>query len=635
MSTAGCVLFLIDESAAMASDFPDDALTGPTSAPPGPPPVPGSPAAPVTASANSKAIRLATAVNAWIKRTAIHSAADIALIGYATDTEGGAAVSSRWGAGLSGRTWAPLPAVAGEPVRVEQRTRRLPPTAGGSAEQTVEFPVWLEPRTAGKAAQLAGWSRCVELLNEWSGYGVVSRRPVIVHVFGSTSADGNPQRVIEQLRQHPTNPIILQVHLRTSRSVTPTLYPSNIFFLPAGGQKDLFKRCSPLPEEWKSALQSRKQAVQPQAVAMVYNARLSDVALALNLVEAHVDGAGSAVEPTKSPVMPPAPAAAVAAPAPATPVAGDSGSVTSAPVSVPMETPAPLQDSFLPEPMLETDDSFTEAATGSPFADPLPIERTGPRATIYLFDRSTADPYGSALNSPFSKLQERLNRSLGVLSKKPTGQLYAAVVTYAGDDGGNTDVRTELWNGDQAGREWVSDSELATAAIRVEETTEERPNGIGGLMSIPIKKPIYVEVENSGQGSLAVAAAHVSQCIEAWSQLHGGQVRDVVVVHFSRAGWTPEEIRSASSELAAAAIPVVMYHVLIPDTPHPAASYPTSSDGLALPELQAAFEASGALRGAAGGEVSRPGIVSPESRGITINADFDVLAESLRVGLTA
>lgn len=630
MSTAGCVLFLIDESAAMASDFPDDAPTGPSSAPPGPPPVPGTSAAPVTAS--SKATRLATAVNAWIKRSAAHSAADIALVGYATDAEGAAAVSCRWGAGLSGRTWVPLPAAVAEPLRVEQRKRRLPPSGvGAAAEQTVEFPVWLEPRTAGRAAQLAGWSRCVELLNEWLAYGVVSRQPVIVHVFGSTSADGNPQRVIEQVRQHPAKPIILQIHLRTSRSVTPTLYPSNIFFLPAGGQKDLFKRCSPLPEEWKSALQSRKQAVQSQAVAMVYNARLADVALALNLVEAHVDGAGSALEPTNSLVMPsPAPAAAVAPLAPATPA----GAVMSDADSAPPESSLPLQDSFLPEPMTESADHPVEIETGSLFADPVPVERTGPRAAVFLFDRSTADPYGSALNSPFSKLQERLNRSLGVLSKKPTGQLYAAVVTYAGDDGGNTDVRTEQWNGDQAGREWVSDSELATAAIRIEETTEERPNGIGGLMSIPIKKPIYLEVENSGQGSLAVAVAHVGQCIEAWSQLHGGQVRDVVVVHFSRAGWTPEEILSASSELAAAAIPVVMYHVLIPDTPHPAASYPTSSDGLALPELRAAFEATGALRGAAGGEVSRPGIVSPESRGITINADFDVLAESLRVGLT-
>lgn len=631
MSTAGCVLFLIDESAAMASDFPDDGPTGPTNAPPGPPPVPGKSLSPVVMNPNSKAIRLATAVNAWIKRTAGHSAADIAIIGYATDADGAAAVSARWGAGLAGRTWIPLTTVIAEPVRVEQRTRRLPPTApGGATVQNVEFPVWLEPRTAGKAAQLAGWTRCAELLTEWSSFGAVGRRPVIVHLFASTSADGNPQRVIEQLRQHPSNPIILQIHLRSSRSVTPTLYPSNIFYLPAGAQKDLFKRCSPLPEDWKSALQARKQSMQPQAVGMLFNARLADVAQALNLVETHLDGATSGKDPSAiaaAPVAPlvPAPSAPAQVVAPIVPEAAPITPIAETPPEPPVETPS---DSLTP------DAAPTEVAVDSSWMPPAPVERTGPRAAVFLLDRSLADPYRSALNSPFSKLQERLNRSLGFLSKKPTGQLHVAMVTYAGDDGGNTDVRTEPWSADQAGREWVTDADLATAAIRIEETVEERSNGIGGLISIPIKKPIYVEAESAGPGSLVAAAQHVSRLLDGWSQQHGGMVREAVVVHFSRAGWPSEDVPGAAGELAAIGIPVTQYYVLLPDAPHPAVTYPTSAEGLGLPELQAAFEASGPLMGAATGEVSRPGIVVPESRGLTVNAEFDVLAESLRVGLT-
>ncbi len=628
MSTAGCVLFLIDESAAMASDFPDDGPTGPSTAPPGPPPVPGKASAPaaVVANPNSKSIRLATAVNAWIKRTSGHSAADIALVGYATDTDGAADVTSRWGGGLAGRNWISLPTVAAGPLRVEQRTRRLPPTApGGATVQTIDFPIWLEPRTVGKAAQLAAWNRCSELLTEWASFGAAGRRPVIVHLFASTSADGNPQRVIEQLRQHPSNPIVLQIHLRSSRSVSPTLYPSNIFYLPAGGQKDLFKRCSPLPEEWKKELQARKLSVQPQAVGMLFNARLADVAQALNLVETHLDGATSAAEPSAvaaAPVVPVVPAPSPVAPAPA-----PAAEATPEP---PVE-PTPV--AIVPEPVT-IEETPIEPVPDSPWTEPAEVERTGPRAAVFLLDRSLADPYGSALNSPFSKLQERMNRSLGLLSKKPTGQLHVAMVTYAGDDSGSTEVRTEPWSAEQAGREWITDAELATAAIRIEETVEERPNGIGGLMTIPIKKPIYVEAESAGQGSLAAAVQHAAKLIEGWSQQQGGAVRDAVVIHFTRAGWQAEEARSTTSDLAASGIPVRQYYVLLPDAPHSAVTYPVNTDALGLPELQAAFEVSSPLLGAATGEVSLPGIVVPDSRGLTVNADFDVLKDSLRLGLT-
>ena len=638
MSTAGSVLFLIDESAAMASDFPDDAPTGPTSAPSGPPPVPGKSTAPVAANPNSKAVRLATAVNAWIKRTAGHSAADIAIVGYATDTDGAAAVKSRWGAGLAGKSWVPLSVAATEPVRVEQRTRKLPALApGNTLPQSIDFPVWLEPRTVGKAAQLAGWNRCVELLNEWCSLGATVRRPVIVHLFASTSGDGNPQRVIDQLRQHPSNPIILQIHLRSSRSVMPTLYPSNIYFLPAGAQKDLFKRCSPLPDEWKSALQARKQSVQPQAVGMLFNARLADVAQALSLVETHVDGASSGTQPAAAPTVDEA-AVSTAVPMPLTPTVATPPSadaiVVLTDIVTDQDSPTETPTDDAPSNSTAWDAAPTDAAVENNLSAFAPVERTGPRAAVFLLDRSLADPYSSALNSPFSKLQERMNRALGLLSRKPTGQLHIAMVTYAGDESGGTDVRTETWSADQAGREWVTDTDLATAAIRIEETVEERSNGIGGLISIPIKKPIYVEAESAGQGSLIVAAQHVGRLVDGWSQQHGDVVREAVVIHFSRAGWTSEDVRSAASEFAALRIPAVQLHVLLPDAPHPAVTYPASGDGLSLPEVQAAFEASGPLPGAATGDVSRPGIVVPESRGMTVNAEFDVLAESLRVGLT-
>ena len=151
----GCVVFLIDESAAMESPLQE--AGGPmSSAATGQPP-------------KSKAASLATALNALFKRLGDAPDFDVALIGYQTDSAEQAVVESRWGGALAGREFVSSKELAGNPVTVETRTRKLPNPAGFGppVEEPVSFPVWYVPQSKGKAPQVAAFRRCHELMTNW------------------------------------------------------------------------------------------------------------------------------------------------------------------------------------------------------------------------------------------------------------------------------------------------------------------------------------------------------------------------------------------------------------------------------------------------------------------------------------
>ena len=82
---SGCVVLLIDESAAMDT------------------PVSRDPNNPITAaaSAKSKAESIGTAVNALLNKLTQGPDFDIALVGYRSDADGGVDVASRWGGTLA------------------------------------------------------------------------------------------------------------------------------------------------------------------------------------------------------------------------------------------------------------------------------------------------------------------------------------------------------------------------------------------------------------------------------------------------------------------------------------------------------------------------------------------------------
>lgn len=108
----------------------------------------------------------------------------VAVIGY------GATVGSAFAGPLAGRDMVPLSEIASSPARLEERTKKTPDGAGGLVEQTVKFPVWLDPVSDGGTPMNQALSKARHLVEQW-----VEQHPSSFPRSCSTSPTGRARTV--------------------------------------------------------------------------------------------------------------------------------------------------------------------------------------------------------------------------------------------------------------------------------------------------------------------------------------------------------------------------------------------------------------------------------------------------------
>ena len=85
-----------------------------------------------------------TLVTNCSKADGVRNYFDVGVIGYS-----GAGVANGLGGSLHSGDLHPIAAVAGAPLRVEERVRAVDDGAGGIVEQKTKFPVWFDPKNEG------------------------------------------------------------------------------------------------------------------------------------------------------------------------------------------------------------------------------------------------------------------------------------------------------------------------------------------------------------------------------------------------------------------------------------------------------------------------------------------------------
>src|ERR1051326_2009491 len=124
-SNPGCFLFLLDQSGSMADPFSG------------------------AGGGHSKADELATIINRLLaslvircsKDEGVRDYFDVGVIGYGCK----GVMPAMAGPQARGR----ISQLANAPLRVEDRVQKVPDGAGGLVEQTVKFPIWVDPRAEG------------------------------------------------------------------------------------------------------------------------------------------------------------------------------------------------------------------------------------------------------------------------------------------------------------------------------------------------------------------------------------------------------------------------------------------------------------------------------------------------------
>lgn len=252
-----CFLFLIDQSGSMDDPFG------------------------AGESNRRKADGVADAVNRLLQNLVIKCAKSegvrdyysVGVIGY------GSQVGSAFGGALAGRELVPISEIGDNPARVDERTRKTDDGAGGLVDQTVKFPIWLDPLSRGGTPMVAALGRARDILAVWLADHAGAFPPIVINITDGESTDGDPAAAAEAVRALSSddgNVLLFNAHLSSQRAA-PIEFPDSADGLPDKYAQLLFGMSSDLPSYMRSAATAEGFTISDGARGFVFNADLVSV----------------------------------------------------------------------------------------------------------------------------------------------------------------------------------------------------------------------------------------------------------------------------------------------------------------------------------------------------------------------
>ncbi len=254
-SNPGCFLFLIDQSGSMGDPF-------------------------AGSSGHTKADELATIINRLLaslvircsKDEGVRDYFDVGVIGYGTRVAHSLA-------GANGTPFVPISRLADEPLRVEDRVQKIPDGAGGLVEQSVKFPIWIDPAADGGTPMTQALERGATSLSQWVDVHRGSFPPVVFNITDGEATDGDPGEAAAKLRDLATDDgsaLLFNIHLSERRAPTVE-FPSTDEALPDAFARRLFGMSSELPPHLQVAACQEGYDVGAGTRGFVFNADAASV----------------------------------------------------------------------------------------------------------------------------------------------------------------------------------------------------------------------------------------------------------------------------------------------------------------------------------------------------------------------
>lgn len=197
----------------------------------------------------------------------------VGVIGY------GGRVVSALGGGLAGQTLVPIGSIANNPLRVEQRTRKVDDGAGGILEQKFKFPIWVEAKASGKTPMCEALKTAKQYLEVFLGRFPNCYPPLVVNITDGMATDGDPRpdaQTLSGLASADGNVLLFNAHISDKKALSIE-FPSAEDHLPDNFAKLLFRMSSKLPTRLFESARADKFPVQPDARGFVFNADLVSV----------------------------------------------------------------------------------------------------------------------------------------------------------------------------------------------------------------------------------------------------------------------------------------------------------------------------------------------------------------------
>jgi len=240
----------------------------------------------------TKADSLADAMNRLLQELSLFCAKsegirdyfDVGVIGYGGE-ESASHIAAALAGPLAGRDLVPISELANNPVRIDDRLKKVSDGAGGLVEHRIKFPVWFDALAKGGTPMCQALRRARAILEPWVLEHPDSFPPIVINITDGESTDGDPTAEALALRSLSTrdgNVMLLNGHIST-RGGGAIEFPTADPELPDENASTLFQMSSVLTPSMVSKARLEGMSVTEQSRGFIYNASMEHVIRFLNI----------------------------------------------------------------------------------------------------------------------------------------------------------------------------------------------------------------------------------------------------------------------------------------------------------------------------------------------------------------
>jgi hypothetical protein len=163
--------------------------------------------------------------------------------------------------------------------------RKVPDGAGGLVEETVRFPIWIEPVAHGNTPMCEALRTAAELLVPWCDNNPESFPPIVIHLTDGEATDGDPEPIAEDIKKISTDDgplLLLNIHISGVQS-DPIRLPE---CMPEGANEFaemLFRMSSTLAGHMLDQARILGYQVTDQSRGFMFNAKYEDIVHFINI----------------------------------------------------------------------------------------------------------------------------------------------------------------------------------------------------------------------------------------------------------------------------------------------------------------------------------------------------------------
>jgi hypothetical protein len=262
--TPGCILFAVDISASMSEHFEHEMSK-------------------IQFLTDALNLSLGEIAAACRRQDGTRHYFDVGVLSYSGNT----VVPALPGV-LSGQTLVSVTNLAANPLRVEQRMRKIPDGAGGLVESEYPFPIWFSPQPHGGTPTCAALRDAGTAIAGWCTSHQSSFPPIVLHITDGEATDGDPASVADAARaitqQKTVDGYALLFNMHIAGGGSATRFPTAESQLPQHPfARALFESSSALPPPMLSRGFRRGISMQPGSRGYIYNGRMEEIVSFLDI----------------------------------------------------------------------------------------------------------------------------------------------------------------------------------------------------------------------------------------------------------------------------------------------------------------------------------------------------------------